>query len=194
MSSKLLRGGLFIVALLGGNAARADFVSQLQLAPIAASSSVAFQDSNVTPGTTSPDGAYNFLDRWTFVLDGSFLVSSIAAAIEFRDASGQAVLFGVGNLQVNLVSTTASGPPLVSWSSVSAPATGLEQTVALIPPSALGAGSYALDVRGYVTQPGSYSGSLLAQPVQAVPLPASGALLFSGLLAMGFTASRSRRR
>lgn len=194
MSSSLVRVGLIVAALLGTTAARADFVSQLQPAPIAASTSVAFQNSNVVPGTTTPDGVYNFLDRWTFNLDGSFLVSSIAAAINFTDASGQSELFGITNLQVNLVNTTSSGAPLVSWLTVSAPASGLQQTVALIPPSALGAGTYAMDVRGFVTQPGSYSGSLLAQPLRPVPLPTSGALFASALMAVGFTASRLRRR
>jgi hypothetical protein len=42
-----------------------------------------------------------------------------------------------------------------------------------------------------VTQPCAYSGSLIAQPV---PLPPSAALFASALLAIGFSASRLRRR
>ena len=71
---------------------------------------------------------------------------------------------------------------------------GLQQTVALIPPHALGAGHYKLEVRGEVTQPGAYSGSLVAQPLPAVPLPSSAALLACGVLALGFTSVRARRR
>lgn len=194
MPKRLVRLILVGYALIGAGAARADFVSVLQPTPIAASTSVAFQNSNVLPGTISPDRAYNFLDTWSFSLDGSFLVSSIAAAIDFTDAGGQAVLFGISNLQVNLVSNPASGSPLVSWLTVSAPAAGLQQVVALVPPSALGAGNYALEVRGDVTQPGSYSGALIAMPVQVVPLPESSALFMCGIMALAFTANRIRRR
>jgi hypothetical protein len=193
MSRSLVRATLLAGALLGAGAARADFASVLQPSPIAASTAVAFQDSNVQPGTTSANGLYNFLDSWSFTLDGSFLVSSIAAAINFTDVDGHAVLFGITNLQVNLVTAPPSGPPIVSWLSVSAPATGLQQTVALVPPSALGSGTYTLEVRGDVTQPGAYSGSLIAQPLAPVPVPTTSALFACGILALGFTASRLRR-
>lgn len=181
-------------ALIGADTARADLVSVLQPTPIAASTAVSFHDSSVVPGTLSASGNDNFLDSWSFSLDGSFLVSSIAAAINFTDASGRAVLFGIANLQVNLVGNPASGSPLVSWSTLSTPAAGLQQVVALVPPSALGAGNYALEVRGEVTQPGSYSGSLIAVPVQVVPLPTSSALFLCGIMALAFTASRTGRR
>ncbi len=194
MPKHLVRRLLVCCALVGADAARADFVSVLQPTPIAALTSVAFQNSNVVPGTVSPDGSYNFLDTWSFSLDGSFLVSSIAATIDFTDAGGQAVLFGISNLQVKLVGNPASGAPLVSWLAVSAPATGLQQVVALVPPGALGAGNYSLEVRGDVVQPGAYSGSLIALPVQVVPLPAASALFVCGIMALAFTSSRSRRR
>ena len=185
---------MLIGALVGAGSARADFVSVLQPTPISMATAVAFQNSNVTPGTVSPDGIYNFLDKWSFSLDGSFLVSSIAAALDFRDVNGQAVLFGITDLQVNLVSGAPNGPVLQSWVTVSAPLQGFEQTVALVPPSALGAGNYILEVRGNVTQPGAYSGSVLAQPLQPVPLTNSGALFACGLLALAFASFRSRRR
>ena len=194
MSRSLARVVVLTGMLLGAGAARADFASVLQSQPIAASTAVGFQDSTVTPGTTSPGGLYNFLDRWSFTLDGSFQVSSIAAAINFTDVGGHAVLFGITNLQVNLVTNPPSGSPLVSWMTVSAPASGLQQTVALIPPSALGPGNYMLEVRGNVTQPGAYSGSLIAQPLAPVPLPTTQALFVCGILALGFSASRLRRR
>jgi len=196
MSRNLLRAALLVATLLGAGVARADLASVLQPGPISASTSVAFQDSRVQPGTLATQNGinYNFLDSWTFTLDGSFLVSSIAAAINFTDASGQSLLFGIDHLQVNLVTDPASGSPLVSWLTVSAPTAGLQQTVALIPPNALGAGNYMLEVRGLVTQPGSYSGSLIAQPVAPVPVPPAMALFACGLLAIGFASSRLRRR
>jgi hypothetical protein len=194
MSRSLVRAAALVGCLVVSSAARADFASVLQPGPISASTSVAFHDSNVTVGTISPDHVYNFLDSWSFTLDGSFLVSSIAAAIAFTDPSGQSVLFGITNLQVNLVTDPAAGSPLVSWATVSAPTSGLEQTVALVPSSPLGAGNYTLQVRGNVTAPGSYSGSLLAQPVQPVPAPKSSALFACAILAVGFTMQRLRRR
>jgi preprotein translocase subunit SecG len=194
MSKSLLRAGLLLCTLLGASTARADFVSVLQSTPVSASTSVAFQNSNVTPGTVSADGVYNFLDKWTFTLDGAFLVSSIAAAINFTDASGRVVLLGISNLQVNLLGDPPTGSPLVSWLTVTTPVSGLQQSVALIPPSALGAGNYALEVRGTVTQPGAYSGSVIAQPVQAVPLPSTLALFACGIMAIGFASNRLRRR
>ncbi len=191
MSTRLARSVVAAGALLSAGLAHADLVSVLQAAPVAASTALAFSNSAVAPGTLSADGNYNFLDKWTFALDGSFQVSSIAATIAFTDPSGQSLLLGISNLQVNLV-----GPDsvLVSWRTVSAPVSGLSQTVALIPSSALGAGNYALEVRGDVVQPGAYSGSLVAQQLQVVPLPASSALFASGLLALGFAAARRRRR
>ena len=193
MSRNLVRATLLAGGVLVAGAARADMASVLQPGPISMSTSVAFHDSNVTIGTTTPDNLYNFLDSYSFTLDGSFLVSSIAAAIDFRDPSGGSVLFGITNLQVNLVETAPTGALLVSWATVSMPVAGLEQTVALIPTSALGAGDYALQVRGYVTQPGSYAGSLIAQPVAPVPLPPAPALFACGILALGFAAARLRR-
>ena len=193
MSRNLVRAALLVAGVLTAGAARADFATVLQPGPISASTSVGFHDSNVTVGTTSPDGAYNFLDSYSFSLDGSFQVSTIAASIDFRDPSGGAMLFGVSNLQVNLVETSPAGLLLVSWATVSMPATGLEQTVALIPTNSLGAGDYEIQVRGFVIAPGSYSGSLIAQPVAPVPLPAAPALFACGVLAIGFASARLRR-
>ncbi|MEP6502112.1 MAG: FxDxF family PEP-CTERM protein [Betaproteobacteria bacterium] len=174
--------------------ARADLVSVLQDTPIAASTAVAFHDGNVTPGTLAGNGAWNFLDQWKFSLSGAFDVSSLTAAIAFTDASGQAVLFGVTNLQVNLVGDPPGQTALVSWQAISAPLTGLQQSVALIPTVALGAGDYILQVRGNVTQPGAYSGSLIAQPLLVVPIPATASLFAAGFAALGLMAHRQRRR
>ncbi len=186
----------FALVAFAATAARADFVGILQPGPIDAGTSVAFANSNVVPGTTSSDGLYNFLDEWTFTLNGSFEVSSIAAAINFRDPDGNAMLFGISNLQVNLVTNPPSGSPIVSWLSVSMPTTGLQSVVALTPTSALGAGNYALEIRGDVVQPGSYSGSLLAQPLAAVPLPRSMGLFVAGLgvFALGVRRRHERER
>ena len=193
MSKNLVRAALLVGSLLVVGAARADMVSVLEPGAISLSTSLGFHDSNVTVGTISPDNVYNFLDTYTFSLNGSFLASSIAAAIDFRNPEGGAVLFGVTNLQINLVETSPASSLLVSWATVSMPAVGLEQTVALIPTSALGAGDYELQVRGDVTAPGSYSGSLIAEPLVAAPLPTTLALFASGLLALCCASARQRR-
>jgi hypothetical protein len=191
MSRRMVRTFVAVGALLATGAARADLVSVLQDVPIAAATAAAFHNVDVVPGTVSADGRYNFLDKWTFTLDGSFQVASIAASIAFTDEGGRAVLLGISNLQVNLV---GEGVVLASWRTVSEPVSGLQQTVALIPSTALAAGDYTLQVRGYVVEPGAYAGSLVAQPVQVVPLPASSALFAAGLMALGFAAHRLRRR
>ena len=192
MPTGLRQWAFVALALCGADAARADFVGVLQAAPITQATAVAFQDSNVTVGTLGGGGLYNFLDQWKFTLDGSFNVSALAAAINFTDASGTSVLFGITNLQVNLVSDPLVGPPLVSWQTVTVPLTGLQQVVALIPTAPLAAGNYMLEVRGLVTAPGAYSGSLIAQPPAPVPLPDSMPLLAGGLLVLGLSAWRRR--
>jgi hypothetical protein len=116
MPRSVLPSALFVVAMALAGSARADFVSVLQATPIAASTAAAFHDSNVTVGTLSPDGAYNFLDQWKF------------------------------------------------------------------------------EVRGKVAEPGSYSGSLIAQPLQVVPLPAAATLFASGFASLMLMAYRQRRR
>lgn len=189
--SRLMRPlAIALMALCVLGDARADLVSVLQPGPISASTSVAFQNSNVTPGTIDPSGNYNFVDQWRFTLDGSFSVSSFTAAIDFVDQDSQAVLFGVTNLQVNLVSDSAMSSPIVSWQTVSAPSSGFQETLALVPPTPLGSGDYTLEVRGLVTQPGSYAGSLAAQPVRVVPLPGSFPLFLVALAALAVAARR----
>jgi len=184
MRNQLPQALACLVTLALAGAAHADMVGTLGSSPIAESTSVAFANSNVTAGTIGGNGTYNFLDQWQFTLNGSYQVSTIAASIAFTDPSGQSVLLGITNLQVNLVANPNPGTPIVSWESVTAPATGLEQTVALTPPTPLGAGSYTLEVRGDVTQPGSYSGSMIATPLSPVPLPGSGGLLVAGIGAL----------
>ena len=182
-----IRAGVLAALACWGGLAHADLVSAL--GTITPNGTVAFSNSNVTSGTVA--SPYNFLDRWSFTLGADASVSSIAATIYFTGPSGSPT-FGISNLQVNLVSNPVSGPPLVSWLTVTTPAPGLNQLVALVPPSPLGAGNYFLEVRGTVATPGAYSGSLIASP-SVVPLPAALPLLLSGLGAFGVFGARRRR-
>ena len=180
--------------LAGVGAAHADMVGVLQPDPIQAAAAVAFQNSNVVPGTISGNGAFNFLDQWNFSLTGSFNVSSVATSIAFTDSTGQSVLLGITNLEVDLVSLSQPGTPLVSWQNVTHPVTGLDETVALIPTSPLGAGDYALQVRGDVVQPGAYSGSMLVTPPAVVPLPGGAPLFAAGVAVLAAVGARRRVR
>ena len=190
MNVKWIRAGILATLAGSGGLAHADLVSSL--GTITPNGTVAFSNSNVTTGTVAPP-SYNFLDRWSFTLGANASVSSIAATIYFTATPDGPPVFGISNLQINLVTDPVSGAPLVSWQSVTNPAPNLTETIALIPSSALGAGNYVLQVRGTVTAPGSYSGSLIAAPA-AVPLPAAFPLLLSGLGALGGMGLKRRRR
>lgn len=177
-----------VLASLAGAAglAHADYTGDLgTLTPSATS---AFSNPNVTAGTVAAP-FYNFLDSYLFTLGADASVAGIAATINFTTGPNGPVLFGIENLQINLV---GNGAALVSWLTVTSPVSGLNQLVALVPPSPLGAGNYVLEVRGTLTAPGSYSGSLIAAP-SIVPLPAALPLLVFGLGSLGVAGWRRRR-
>jgi len=137
---------------------------------------------------------YNFYDHYLLsVPDGT--AAAIATSFSFGS------LFNINLLQVRLYSGntptlgTPAGVVIQSWSSpISAGAfTG---TVAALPETVLGAGSYVLEVRGLVTGSagGVYSGQLTVAPAPVpapVPVPAALWLMGSALGLVG-AASRSR--
>ncbi|HUP07650.1 MAG TPA: FxDxF family PEP-CTERM protein [Caldimonas sp.] len=164
--------------------AHADLVGSL--GTVSAPATVAFHNSDVQPAPGH--GSYDFLDQWNFTLSPAATVSTIAAAISF---SSPFDTFGVTNLQLNLISNPPSGAPIVSWTSVTTPAPGVTQVIAFTTPTGLGSGDYTLEVRGNLTQPGSYSGSLIASPV---PLPAALLPFAAGLAVMGSVKARRRGR
>lgn len=188
MTIDLLRNAVLAALLTTTGAAHADFFGSL--GTLTPSATVAFANSAVTVGTINPP--YNFVDQWAFTLGASASIAGIAATINFTPGPGAPPLFGITDLQLNLVTDPVSGPPLVSWLTVTTPAPGLNQLVALIPTSPLGAGNYFLQVRGNVTQPGAYSGSLIAAAPSAVPLPAALPLLGLGLGCLGLAGARRR--
>ena len=188
----------FVVVALAGSAAslaHADFVGSL--GTITPSGTFAFANSNVTTEAVPvvPYVApFNFLDHWSFTLGANASVSGVAATINFTNGPDGSPLFGIENLQLKLVADQIGGPVLVSWLTVTTPAPGLNQLVALVPTAPLGAGNYDLQVRGTLTAPGSYSGSLIAAPPAVVPLPAALPLLLSGLGVLGAVGAGRRRQ
>jgi hypothetical protein len=185
---------LLCAALLGSaGLAQADLVTNL--GTVNPSAHTSFANAAVTVGTTVVGPiAYNFLDKFNFSLVTQADVASIVATINFTAGPGGPPLFGISDLQVNLRRVLPSSSLLlVSWLTVTTPAPGLQQVVALTPTTLLTAGDYSLEVRGVLTEPGSYSGSLIAMAPTVVPLPAALPLLMLGLGAIGAAGLRRRR-
>lgn len=192
-----IRNVLFAALASVAGAAQADLVPVGSLGTITPAAHVSFANTNVTVGTLASSGGvnYNFLDQYNFTLGADADIASLVATINFTAGPLGPVLFGITNLQVNLRSIPSSGPmgaPLVSWLTVTSPGFGLQQEVALVPTSTLAAGNYALQVRGVLTSPGAYSGSLIAAAPTVVPLPAALPLLMLGIGALGLSGGRRR--
>jgi hypothetical protein len=184
MSNNLVRAALASVLFSAAGLSQAALLPSANLGTITAPGSASFGDTNFTAGLngtgsgtyTAPVNPqnYNFQDTFTFLLNPGANVAALAADLYFTDASGNSVLFGVSNLEVNI-----SGPSglFQAWTTVSSPSTGLFQEIALLASTPLTTGTYTMNVRGLVTGSGSYSGSVIA----AVPLPGVLLLFLSGL-------------
>lgn len=132
-----------------------------------------------------------FYDDYVFSVSEA-AASSVTATVDLG------TWYDIDNLQVRLFSLTSG---YVYWSSGPTPAgVGSVNTAtvenngsastAILENINLVAGDYVLQISGISTgsNGGSYSGSLLLQPV---PIPAAGILLFSGLLGMGLLRRRA---
>jgi len=174
---------------------QADLV--VSLGPITPPAQTSFANPAVVVGTTASSSSsipYNFLDQFIFSLPIGSDVASIVATINFTNGPNGPILFGISDLQVNLLKVSSpTSLVAVSWQTVTTPVAGLQQVVALTPVSPLGSGNYVLQVRGVLAAPGSYSGTLIAQPA-VVPLPAALPLLMLGLGGMVVAGIRRRRK
>jgi hypothetical protein len=140
--------------------------------------------------TTIPTSSYGFYDDFVFTVSGA-TTNSITSTIDF---SG---LLQINNLQVRLFNAAGNSFPVLgapfgcpgggctlidAWSTPVSygPTTG---TVAVLPATLLGAGTYVLEVRGNVVGAagGSYSGVLNLAPI---PVPAAAWLFGSGLVGL----------
>lgn len=161
--------------------------------PLAVPGSSTYGHTFGAPTTTipgSPGAGFGFYDDFVFTIAGA-TTNSITSTIDF---SG---LLQITNLQVRLFNATGNVFPVLTapagcpgpgctlinaWSSPVSygPTSG---TVAVLPGSLLGAGTYVLEVRGNVVGAagGSYSGVLNLAPV---PVPAAAWLFGSGLVGL----------
>jgi hypothetical protein len=137
-------------------------------------------------GSVSQTLTAGFYDDFVFTITGGS-ADSVTSTINLRN------ILEIDGLQVALFSYSAgqqvpvTGSPLAAgWSQTLSGGVG---TVAVISPTDLAPGSYALEVAGTVTGTagGSYSGTLNLAPV---PLPAGLPLLLSGLGVLGFWGRR----
>jgi hypothetical protein len=168
--------------------------------PLAVPGSSTYGHTFIAPTTTipgSPGSGYGFYDDFVFTVAGA-TTNSVTSTIDFYG------LLEITNLQVRLFNASGNVFPVLtspascpgvgctlinSWSSPISygPTTG---TVAVLPGSVLGAGTYVLEVRGNVVGAagGSYSGVLNLAPV---PVPAAAWLFGSGIV--GLLATRRRK-
>lgn len=145
----------------------------------------------------SPGSGYGFYDDFVFTIAGA-ATNAITSTIDF------AGLLQITNLQVRLYNAAGNTFPVLTapvgcpgvgctlidaWSSPVSygPTSG---TVSVLSNTALGAGTYVLEVRGQVVgaSGGSYSGVLNLAPV---PVPAAAWLFGTGVL--GLAAIRRRK-
>lgn len=139
-----------------------------------------------------PSG-FEFYDDFVFTVSEA-TTNAVTSTIDLGAS------FGIADLQVRLYSADGqtglpvpgvpAGGVIDAWSSPVS-AGGVTGTIAVLPATVLGAGTYVLEIRGNITGAvgGSYSGTLNVEPV---PVPAA-ALLFGSALS-GLVAARRRRR
>jgi hypothetical protein len=143
--------------------------------------------TSVISGSTSvahPAG-FGFYDDFLFTITS-------ASANSITSTLNLGVLSGVNDLSVRLYAKSTNtfpvllspvSPPIDAWSTPYSAGPGQTFTVAILPATALAAGTYVLEVRGNVTGAagGSYSGTL---NVDAVPVPAAAWLFGSSLIGL----------
>ena len=152
----------------------------------------ASSSGGIITGSTYPTGyaGASFYDAFVFTVSPS-QTDSISSTINL----GSTFDIDGSSFQERLYKYTGTapivGPVSGAYDLWTAPAPG-GGTVAVLPDTYLGAGTYVLEVRGDVTgtSGGGYSGTLQLTPV---PLPAALPLLLSGLGALGVLRRRRTR-
>lgn len=168
-------GALAVVALLAlpGRSGAVDYENTFFKGTLTAPASVVFGNGYGAPAFKS------FLDHYTFNLSPAASVNSIVATFDLGTT------FDILGLNVNLYT---SGGSLVQAGS----ALG---SVAILPVTTIGAGSYDLRVSGTITGTagGTYAGTLSAAAAP-IPEPETYALMLAGLGLMGFVARRRKQK
>jgi hypothetical protein len=167
-------------------------------------STYTYSDSFTSAQTTIaaagvPANTYGFYDNFVFTISGSD-ADSITSTINLTSGAINTSLINL-DAQLFLLSGNASLPSFepnnmvtdsLSVSSFTLSPNVSGSTVVLDPSVSLNAGTYVLEIRGFVNgnAGGSYSGSLNVTPV---PLPASTWLALSGLGALSLWGRRRKR-
>lgn len=144
-------------------------------------------NTNSADGTTRLGSSGYFYDAYSFVVSGS---TPVAFSADITS------LIGIENVQARLYSgfdpLTELADLVVGWSTeLDAPTTG-----SILGSNTVGAGTYTIEVRGYLTNgrnavdSGSYAVTIGVSPV---PEPTSAAMALGGLLMLAGL-SRARRR
>ena len=170
---KILLAAAGAMALVGGaTTANAAATVTAVTSPLTAPASSLFGDTfNNMPGATT---AIN--DTFTFNLIGSGLA----------DAQVSTILLG-GLANITFTSVSLDGNAFTKTSTDPGP-----ETWALLSPIALSNGTHTINVMGTLTGPnGAYSGTL--NVANAVPEPATWAMMLVGFAGVGFALRRRRR-
>ena len=114
-----LKTAVFAALVGSAGMVRADLTTPL--GNITPSAQTSFSNPSVWVGTTTVVGpvVYNFLDKFNFSLVTPAEVASIVATINFTAGSSGPPLFGISDLQVNLLQVLPSSSLVaVSWLTV----------------------------------------------------------------------------
>jgi len=168
MNRNILRSIIGIVALTAMGTSNAA-ISTLTTTPNGPA--LSYGDIGLVPTTYVPPTGTTFYDDFYFSLPKASKLDSNVTSI---DLAG----FGFGPLNAELIDTSVSSTDVVG--------TGLNFSLA-----SLAAGNYELVVSGTAESPfgGIFGGAV---HVSAVPIPAAGWLLLSGLVGLGAIARRRK--
>lgn len=175
---------LALVAFVSFSAQAADLTTSLGGITVPSSINYGNTHSALELNTT-------FWDDFTFTLTDAS-ANSVTSSISLSN------LLGIDNMSARLYTgsthqtgAVVPGTLMSAWGTVANLGSGVGITTVVLNPLVLAAGTYTLQLKGTVvgSAGGSYAGVLNVAPV---PEPETNAMLLSGLLLIGFAASKRR--